>query len=357
MIFPAAINGTLDELSQHYDEITHHEGGANGYLFFAKNKVSSAEVAIKFYYGPPGDERHNEPQALASVNSPYVLPCLDARDVDDEWGYFVTKKCTEGDLDNLIETRSLSLLRALDISLSIANGCSALHQLNLIHRDLKPANIMLNQGAPQIADFGSVRKLAEQSGDVVASGHSVLYRPPESFETGRYSAQGDVYQIGIITFQLLGGTLSYDPMDYLNNLERRAFRRIADDFDRSRFVDDAIAKKAARGTLLNLSSLPPWVGPRVKTAVRRMVASEPAKRLGSMADVAAELTGARKSSLDWAWAGSDATLCVGSARYRISPGQNNHVAYLDRGLGFRKMSGIAPATVSELVQLISARHS
>ena len=75
----------------------------------------------------------------------------------------------------------------------------------MVHRDLKPANIVMDGHTPRIADFGTVRILNQGSAVTTASRHSGLYRPPETFASNQYSRAGDVYQVGLVAYQLLGG--------------------------------------------------------------------------------------------------------------------------------------------------------
>jgi serine/threonine protein kinase len=145
-----------------------NERGANGYLFFAKNKITNTSVAIKFYAGEQGEARRDEPRQLCLIKNRNVLPILDARSVSEEWGYFATPRCFEGDLDDLIATQP-SVHEALDVALGICNGVSAIHALKMLHRDLKPGNIVMQAGTPQIADFGSVRMLSDGESHVSAT--------------------------------------------------------------------------------------------------------------------------------------------------------------------------------------------
>ena len=101
MFVPAEIVACLKDLETHYSNYQENGRGANGYLWFAKNRISQAEVAIKFYTGEPGDRRHDEPKLLSAIESPNVLPIYDARNVSDEWGYFITPRCCGGDIDDL----------------------------------------------------------------------------------------------------------------------------------------------------------------------------------------------------------------------------------------------------------------
>ena len=140
----------------------------------------------------------------------------------------------------------------------------------LVHCDLKPANLLLNnKREAQIGDFGSVRRLPEGSNSVPGSGHSLLYRPPESVCSGTYGIEGDVYQVGLLLYQLLGGLLPYEEIAWLNEDEREQYSAIVDDFERSKFVDDILKRKITAGTIASLDSLPPWVDAQLSKTIRK----------------------------------------------------------------------------------------
>ncbi|MDC8015943.1 protein kinase domain-containing protein [Tahibacter soli] len=351
--FPADISRALLALAEHYEYLSSNDRGANGYVIFGRNRVSRADVAIKFYFGQPGAHQHDEPRLLSAVRSANILQILEARQVSTDWAYFITPLCAEGDVDDFIST-SPSLHRSIDVALGICAGVSALHALRIVHRDLKPANIVLAAGIPQIADFGSVRLLDAESNEVDASAHSVIYRPPESFVTGRYSIRGDVYQIGLVTYQLLGGRLSYDGFSYFNVRDRRNYVKLVSDFDRSRFVDSVIRRHAIAQQLMDLSSLPDWIDNQTRRALRRMTSSVPGDRLGSTADVAAELTAMRARLRDWRWNGGVATLQMGAVRIELRPSRTGTFeAFRDYGSGFRRVPNLAPGTIGHLVRALA----
>jgi serine/threonine protein kinase len=78
--------------------------------------------------------------------------------------------------------------------------------------------------------------IPEGQSNVPGSGHSVLYRPPESFSTGLYDRRGDLYQCGIVLYQILGGWLPYAYHEYLTDQERESYKQLEDDFERSRML-------------------------------------------------------------------------------------------------------------------------
>lgn len=351
---PSSIQAALAELSNHYVDFEQNERGANGYLFFAKNKITNARVAIKFYSGEQGDARHDEPRQLCLIQSRNVLPILEARNVCDEWAYFVTPRCSEGDLDDLIATQP-SVYEALDVALGICNGVSAIHALKMLHRDLKPGNIVMQASIPQIADFGSVRLLSGADGHVSASQHSILYRPPESFATGRYTAQGDVYQIGVVLYQLLGGHLPYDGNEYLSTRELKQLASIGDPIDQSIYIDSIIRSRAVAGTLLRVDSLPAWITGTAKRALRYMTSPDPQSRCSSVADVAAALTQLRATVENWRWEGDVAVLRTEDRTIELrqaDEGISLYQAYRASSIGapFRRVAGSKPGSLADVLR-------
>lgn len=350
---PQEVQNGLAELEEHYTEFQENKRGKNGFLFFAKNRVTEQEVAIKFYAGEEGIHQHDEPRQLAAINSPNVLPILDARIVEQEWGYFITPRCHEGDLDDLITT-SPSAHFALDTAIGICNGVSELHAARMLHRDLKPGNIVIDSGRPRIADFGSVKALAEGDDSTNASRHSILYRPPESFASNQYSIKGDVYQVGLLVYQLLGGDLPYDGIEYLNRNDLREYNRIGDPIDKSIFVDSVIKRRAETGTLVNFSTLPPWVSTSAKRHLKSIIYSDKENRLPTIAEVAAVLTQVRATILNWQYIEDVITLHKPNSTIQIRQCRDGEYAAFKRNNGgvFRRMPRLKSPQMSKLINRI-----
>ncbi|TAI61850.1 hypothetical protein CWO89_32910 [Bradyrhizobium sp. Leo170] len=174
---PEEINAELQNLASKYEIKVHNRQGGNGHIFSAINRILQSEVIIKFYYWGGLKKLHAEPQALMSLQSPYVLQILDAGFAGNEWAYFVTPHCAEGDLDTFLQANRTSNLAALDKCANILMGLAELHGQRLVHRDIKPANIYLHNETAIIGDFGSIAKLPEGNDAVVGSKHAVLYLP------------------------------------------------------------------------------------------------------------------------------------------------------------------------------------
>lgn len=350
---PEEVASCLEELATHFDQFERNDRGANGFLFFAKNKVSGQDSAIKFYAGHDGERRHDEPRQLSALTCNNILPILEARSISKEWAFFVTPRCFEGDLDDIIESKP-SARSAIDLAIGVCAGVTSIHSAGMLHRDLKPGNIMILNGTPKIADFGSVIALEDGAQDVVASRHSILWRPPESFESDRYSKKGDVYQIGIALYQLLGGALEYDGMSYLNAKDRKELDSIEDPVDQSIFVDLVIRRLAERGKLLDMNSLPGWIDTKSRKTIKSICHPDPSKRPNSLADVAALLTLMRGRIKDWRWEDDVAVIENEKMRVELRPTANEHeyIAYRNSGNGYRRIPKLGASKLSGLVSKI-----
>jgi eukaryotic-like serine/threonine-protein kinase len=223
---PEAIKSSLSVISDKYVIQKSLEGGANGFVFVGHNIILEVRVAIKFYYWGGDQKRNFEPKAFLQIESPHVLKVFDAGYVDDEWAYFITPLCSDGNLDNLIQEGPLGTLRAVDLCRNVLMGLSALHAKRFLHRDIKPANIYVHNGIAVIGDFGSLVELPQSSTQVSASLHAALYVPPESIKSGTYSVQGDIYQCGLVFYQLLGGKLPYDEDYWMDIKQIRKYKAL-----------------------------------------------------------------------------------------------------------------------------------
>jgi serine/threonine protein kinase len=346
---PPEIIAAIKELDAHYADFVANDRGGNGYLWFAKNRVSLAEVAIKFYAGEPGDRRHDEPRLLSTISAPNVLPIHEARTVSDDWAYFITPRCDGGDLDDFI-AKQPSVYEAIDVALGVSTGLSAIHACGMVHRDLKLGNIVMDRGVPRIADFGSVRALASGQAETTASQHSVLYRPPESFATNRYSRLGDVYQVGLVTYQLLGGVMHYNGTRYLSARERKLYDATQDNVDRSLIVDGAIRRHAEAGSLADFNSLLPWITNSAKRVLRSMVNPSPSRRMSSIAEVASGLSQLRATLRNWRFDGANASLVAPVKSIELRPTAGPHYEAFQKKTGMmRRIPGWEPSTLTDLV--------
>ena len=246
------------------------EKGGNGELFFGTHNIFKVRVVLKFYY-IDAKTAHEEAKLLYKIKHDNILEVLDAKLISNEYAYFLTPEISGGDLDEFMNSHIINTYTALKIIKGLLAGVTVWHSEpnRLVHRDLKPANILIdNSNTPKIADFGSIKHIPQKLNTVNGSRHSFIYRPPESIERNEYSFQSDIYQIGIILFQLLGGFFPYREEDWLNSRDKKKHSNIIDDFDRQQFFSKVVGDKVCKGKLLDLSSLPKYTCRSLKKIIR-----------------------------------------------------------------------------------------
>lgn len=352
---PEAIRTSLRELSKNIQFHREDSKAVNGYVFFGTNRVTGMHVTLKYYYWGGKTQYHAEPRQLAQLDSENVLKILDAGLIDETWAYFVTPTCTGGDIDSALESNPLGLRTAIDYVYQALAGLSHLHGSRYLHRDIKPANLYLTEtGKVVIGDFGSVKRLPEAQSTIPASSHSPIYRPPETILTNTYGVQGDIYQCGLVLYQLVGGSLPYDGPAWLNKREQGQLAQLATEQDKDDFVDSCIKSKITAGRAADLSSLPPWVPSSIRRVVSKACHRDPKQRYQTASAFMAKIHDLRHRTPDWRVIDGIPT-CFGSPSYRILEVNGSYSAQKDAGNGWRNDKTIMGASLSELVGAVASR--
>lgn len=348
-----AVRDAVEALEDEVEIVEYSDKGANGYLFFGVHQILKERRAIKFYYWAQA-RTHDEPRLLSEINSDHIIPIHSARLVNEEWAMFQTPYYPRGDLDQVVKATPLSLHQAIDHVIEVLVGVSALHSANLVHRDLKPANIFIDEeGRARIGDFGSVIAIPDADGSAKGSGHSVLYRPPESFDSDEYSKAGDIYQCGFVLYQLLGGALPYEDEVWLDREGRRCWEAAQDDFDRSQCVSGAIARRAKRQQILDLGSLPGTVSGSLRSLIRRATRPDPVTRFSGASSFINALRRVRAGCKNWFWNGTEATALCDDREVRIvrDPGGEYRCEARREG-DWRKLPGVDPGPIPALARYV-----
>ena len=117
------------------------------------------------------------------------------------------------------ERRRVPLRSRIELLMQVCEAVAHGHAEGIVHRDLKPGNILVDaEGRPKIIDFGIARLNgveADDDGPRTETGQFIGTRPymaPEQFMEHRATidARTDVYALGVVMHELLGGRLPYD---------------------------------------------------------------------------------------------------------------------------------------------------
>ena len=109
--------------------------------------------------------------------------------------------------------KPMSVEEATSIIYDVAKGLKHAHSKGIIHQDLKPSNILFKDGKAKITDWGlSKLKAGSKSSSITA--FSPLYAAPEHFSKKlKKDERTDIYQLGIIFYELVTGKLPFEGED------------------------------------------------------------------------------------------------------------------------------------------------
>jgi serine/threonine protein kinase len=148
----------------------------------------------------------HEREILAALSHPNIAHLLDAGRLDDGQPYLAMEYVAGQPIHRYSE--GLDAGRKLQLFLRVCGAVEYLHRNGLVHRDLKPGNILVTaEGEPKLLDFG-ISKMLELSGDVTATCLRMLtpnYASPEQISGGAAGKPSDIYSLGVMLRELLGG--------------------------------------------------------------------------------------------------------------------------------------------------------
>ncbi|MEM7167591.1 MAG: tetratricopeptide repeat protein [Planctomycetota bacterium] len=166
-----------------------------------------------------------ETETLAQLQHPHIAQLYQVGThvipggLGDELPYFAMEYVPNARtiLDHVAQ-ESLSVAARLRL---FQDTCAAVqhgHQRGVMHRDLKPANILVgSDGIVKVIDFGIARAVESEANDtqLTAAGAlvgTIAYMAPERLvlPDAAPDVRGDVYALGVVLFQLLGGAYPHD---------------------------------------------------------------------------------------------------------------------------------------------------
>jgi eukaryotic-like serine/threonine-protein kinase len=156
-----------------------------------------------------------ERQILAALNHPNIARLVDGGADETGRPYIVMEYVRGRDLEAFCRQRALGIAQRLELVEVIGAAVEYAHRNLVIHRDLKPSNILVSDdGEVKLLDFGIARLLEQtSSGDLAApptrATAPVLtpeYASPEQIRGERVTTASDVYQLGVVLYELLTGS-------------------------------------------------------------------------------------------------------------------------------------------------------
>ena len=200
--------------------------GGMGTVFEAVQEQPRRTVAVKVMkqaaVSPEAFHRFEyEAQLLARLRHPGIAQVYEAGTWDDGHGavpFFAMEYIPNAKtILQYANDKKLGPRERLELFARICDAVHHGHQKGIVHRDLKPSNILVDSsGNPRIIDFGVARStdsdmatFQTEVGQIIGS---LQYMSPEQFDADPHDidTRSDVYALGIVLYELLGGRLPYD---------------------------------------------------------------------------------------------------------------------------------------------------
>ena len=265
-----------------------------GEVYRAEDTKLGREVAIKVLPEAVAEDPERlarferEAKVLASLNHANIAGIHEIGREGDR--LFLAMELVPGDtLAERLAQRPVPVEDALRYALDIARALEAAHARGVIHRDLKPQNVKITpSGEVKLLDFGLAKIFAprpEPRGEVVTEAPTVdaqltatgtilgttAYMSPEQIRGESVDQRADVWALGCVLFEVLGG--------------RRPFDR----------GSDADTLAAILKEDVDLATLPRETPASIRTLVRRCLRKQTDRRLHHIADARIELEEALES--------------------------------------------------------------
>lgn len=160
-----------------------------------------------------------ERQILASLNHKNIARLYDGGVTNEGQPWFAMEYVEGQPIDKYCNANNLTLKQRLKLFLKVCEAIQYAHRKLVIHRDLKPSNILVtNDGTVKLLDFGIAKVLNQE--EEFAEKETLTrtdflpltpaYASPEQIRSESVSTASDIYQLGIILYELLCGCQPYD---------------------------------------------------------------------------------------------------------------------------------------------------
>lgn len=274
--------------------------GGMGAVFSGRHVVLQTDIAIKIVHI---DDRYStearflrEARLACSVRHPNLVQIMDCGLLSDGRGYLVMEFLRGQTLASSLSAGPMDALRTCQIGAQIARGLTAIHDRGIVHCDMKPRNVLLVRqddaaDCVKIIDFGIAKSFSTQdpeeeslssrhdsesrhkksgprtttvtqsaTGFVAGTPH---YMSPEQCQGRRLDGRSDMYSLGCMLYEMLTGSVPFQGSDVTQILDAH--------------LTAPVPSIRSHGPLNASEAL--------EGLIYRMLAKDPALRLGSMHEV------------------------------------------------------------------------
>lgn len=173
-----------------------------GALKLIKRGMDSVDLLARF---------RRERRILSQLSHAAIARLLDGGIADDGRPFLVMEYVDGETLDLWVERVHPDHARRLNLFLRLCDAVAHAHHQLIVHRDIKPSNVLVDASdQPRLLDFGIAKVLEDtDQPERTATAARVLsraYAAPEQRSDGHITTATDVYQLGVLLFELFSGT-------------------------------------------------------------------------------------------------------------------------------------------------------
>ncbi|WP_152598182.1 serine/threonine-protein kinase, partial [Bifidobacterium cuniculi] len=187
--------------------------GTTAAVFLYLQHGTDRQVAVKVSRGrldpKAGARFRTEANFMAQLSAhPFILSIHETGVTRDGRSFIVFEYATQGNMKDLLRTRTYSVDETLDMGINLASALYTAHRAGIVHRDIKTSNILItSQGLPALADFG----IAATVYDHRSTGYSLPWAPPEVLRSqGGGDERSDIYSLAATLYAMLAGKSPYE---------------------------------------------------------------------------------------------------------------------------------------------------
>ena len=225
----------VEEIESHilkrYELLNKQGKGAYGVVFKAMDKKTHETVALKknfdaFQNATDSQRTYREIMLLQELNGhENIIRLLNVIKAENDKDIYLVFEYMETDLHTVIRANILEPIHKQFIMYQLLKALKSIHSAGIIHREFKPSNILINSDSYiKVCDFGLARCITSNTGkDVVMTDYVATrwYRAPEILlGSTKYGTQADMWSVGCIFGELLGGKPMFPGTSTLSQINK-----------------------------------------------------------------------------------------------------------------------------------------
>ena len=271
--------------------------GGSAAVFVAFQRTLKRQIAIKILpkslLTPETAERFQiEAESAAIMSHPNIIPVYEVGETVDF--LFIAMQLVQGrSLSEYIKAAKKNVLPSrryipveatVTIMAQVLDGLDYAHHQDIIHRDIKPGNILMESRSkrPIILDFGIARVSRGLEHESSSIQGTPAYMPPEQILNEPADGRADIYESGMLLFEMLVSDLPLPRTDPLGLLRLKLEQK------------DRLFKSRP-------SEMNPRVCPDMDRIVLKAVSFDPGDRFASCAEFRQALLDCQKRHLEKRW--------------------------------------------------------